>query len=84
MGSTSNNSPRTVVSKFSSFEGKQLVLSAAKKLKTQNIYINKDFSKKTMDIRKEKWKSVKSLRSQDKYDILVYDKIVVKGNFRKQ
>ena len=84
VGSTSNTSPRTVVAKFSSFNGKQLVLSAAKKLKGQNIYINEDFSKKTMDIRKEKWKSVKSLRSQGKYAILVYDKIVVKGNFRKR
>ena len=37
-----------------------------------------------MDIRKEKWKSVKSLRSQGKYAILVYDKIVVKCNFRKR
>ena len=84
VGSTSNTSPRTVVAKFSSFKGKQLVLSAAKKLKGQNIYINEDFSKETMDIRKEKWKSVKSLRSQGKYAILVYDKIVVKGNFRKR
>ena len=37
---TSNTSPRTVVAKFSSFKGKQLVLSAAKKLKGQNIYFN--------------------------------------------
>ena len=37
-----------------------------------------------MDIRKDKWKSVKSLRSQGKYAILVYDKIVVKGNFRRR
>ena len=65
---------KTVVAKFSSFKGKQLVLSAAKKLKRQNIYINEDFSKETMDIRKDKWKSVKSLRSQGKYAILVYEK----------
>ena len=53
-------------------------------LKGQNIHINEDFSKETMDIMKEKWKSVKSLRSQGKYAVLVYDKIVVKGNFRKR
>ena len=51
------------------------------KLKGKNIYINEDFSKETMDIRKDKWKSGKSLRSQGKYAILIYDKIVVKGNF---
>ena len=54
------------------------------KLKGQSIYINKDFSKETMDIRKDKWKSVKLLRSQGKYAILVSDKIVVKGNFRRR
>ena len=53
-------------------------------LKGQNIYINEDFSKETMDIRKDKWKSVKSLGSQGKYAILVYDKIVIKGNFRRR
>ena len=84
VSSTSNTSPRTVVAKFSSFKGKQLFLSSAKKLKGQNIYINEDFSKETMDIRKEKWKSVKSLRSQGKYAILVCDKIAPKGNFRKR
>ena len=54
------------------------------KLKGQSIYINEDFSKETMDIRKDKWKSVKLLRSQGKYAILVSDKIVVKGNFRRR
>ena len=49
-----------------------------------NIYINKDFSNVTMDIREEKWKSVKSLQSQGKYVILVYDKIAVKGSNRKK
>ena len=37
-----------------------------------------------MDIRKDKWKSVKLLKSQGKYTILVFDKIVVKGNFRRR
>ena len=54
------------------------------KLKGQSIYINKDFSKEAMDIRKYKWKSVKLLRSQGKYAILVYNKIVVNGNFRRR
>ena len=54
------------------------------KLKGQNIYIKEDFSKETMDIRKDKWKSVKSLRSQGQYAILLFDKIVVKGNFRRR
>ena len=54
------------------------------KLKGQNIYINEDFSNETMDIRKDKWQSKKSLRSQGKDASLVYDKTVVKGNFRRR
>ena len=54
------------------------------KLKGQNIYINEDFSNETMDIRKDKWQSKKSLRSQGKDAILVYDKTVVRGNFRRR
>ena len=84
VGNTNSTLPRTIIVKFPSFKGKQIVLSAAKKLKGQNIYVNEYFSKETMDIRKEKWKSVKSMRSQGKYAISVYDKIVVKSNFRKQ
>ena len=41
------------------------------KLKGQNIYINEDFSNETMDIRKDKWQSKKSLRSQGKDAILM-------------
>ena len=52
VGNTSNTLPRTVVAKFSSFKGKQLALSTAKKLKGQNIYMNEDFSKERIDIRK--------------------------------
>ena len=54
------------------------------KLKGQNISIYDDVSKEIIDIGKDKWKSVKSLRSHGKYAILVYDKIVVKGNFRRR
>ena len=70
--------------KIFSFKGKQTALSADKKLKRQNIYNNEDFSKEKMDIRKEKQKSVKPLRSQVKYAILVYGKTVMKGNFERQ
>ena len=50
VGNTNNTSPGTIISKFSSFKIKQIVLSAAKKLKRQNIYINEDVSKKTTQL----------------------------------
>lgn len=84
MGNTNNILLRSVTVKFSSFKGKQIVLSDAINLKGQNVYINKDFSKETTDTREEKGKSVKWLRSQSKYAILIYDKTVFKENFRKQ
>ena len=50
VGNTNNTSPGTIIYKFSSFKIKQIVLSAAKKLKRQNIYINEDVSKKTTQL----------------------------------
>ena len=75
---------RTIVAKFASWKQKELVLSNARKLKDSGIYINQDYSKATMDIRKEKWETVKNLRKQGTYAVLVYDKVVTKGRFRKQ
>ena len=40
VSNTNNTLPRTIIAKFSNFKGKQV----------------EDFSKKMMDIRKEKWK----------------------------
>ena len=40
--------------------------------------------KETLEIRKEKWKEVKELRKNNAYAILVYDKVVTKGKYRKQ
>ena len=86
VGNKSNekNAPRTIVAKFSSYKDKQAILSVAKKLKGKDIYINEDYSKETLKIRKENWQTVKRLRSQGTYAYLVYDRIVTKGKFRKQ
>ena len=43
-----------------------------------------DYSKETLKIRKEKWKEVKELRKNGTYAILVYDKVAIKGKYRKQ
>ena len=87
VGNKSNekNAPRTIVAKFSSYKDKQAILSVANKLKGKNIYIyiNEDYSKETLEIRKENWQTVKRLRSQGTYAYLVYDRIVTKGKFRK-
>ena len=53
------------------------------KLKGSGIYVNKDFSKETLEIRRELWKDVKRLRDEEgKYAVLQYDKIVT-HDFKK-
>ena len=73
-GKKKEDTPRTIVAKFSSSKTKELILNA-RKLNDTGYYINKDFSKGTVEIRKVNWKNVKELRKNGKYAILVYDKV---------
>ena len=70
---------RTIVAKLSSFKMKERILAEAKKMKPKGIQIYEDFSKATVEIRKKNWEKVKDLRAQNKYAILVYDKIYTTG-----
>ena len=79
VGNKEKNNKRTIV-----FKDKIKIISEARKLKGTNISINEDYSKETLEIRKEKWKEVKELRKNGTYAILVYDKAVIKGKYRKQ
>ena len=84
VGNKGKNNKRTIVLKLASFKDKLKIISEARKLKGTNISINEDYSKETLEIRKEKWKEVKELRKNGTYVILVYDKVVIKGKYRKQ
>ena len=84
VGNKGKNDKRTIVLKLASFKDKLKIISEARKLKGTNISINEDYSKETLEIRKEKWKEVKELRKNGTYAILVYDKVVIKGKYRKQ
>ena len=44
---------RTIVAKFSSYKTKETTLKNARKLKDTGYYINEDFSKETVEIRKK-------------------------------
>ena len=60
------------------------MLKNATKLKDTGYYISEDFSKETIEIRKESWKKVKKLRKNGKYAILVYTSFLeTKEVFRK-
>ena len=84
VGNKGKNNKRTIVLKLASFKDKLKIISEAQKLKGTNISINEDYSKETLEIRKEKWKEAKELRKNGTYAILVYDKVVIKGKYRKQ
>ena len=84
VGNKGKNDKRTIVLKLASFKDKLKIISEARKLKGTNISINEDYSKETLEIRKEKWKEVKELRKNGTYAILVYDKVVIKAKYRKQ
>ena len=73
--------PRTVVLKLLDFKDKEKVLSKRKKLTNTNIFINEDFCKETVEIRKSLMPKVKELREQGKYAIISYDKIVSRERF---
>ena len=55
-----------------------MILRNVQKLKRSSIFINEDFSKQTIDLRKELWKEVKQLRSEGKIAYLNYRTVVTK------
>ena len=75
VGDKNLSSCRTIVVKLSKYKTKEHILTKVRKKKPQGIRIYEDFSKATVQIRKENWKKVKDLRSKGKYAVLVYDKI---------
>ena len=76
------NYKRVIVMKFLNFKDKQRVLNAfiEKKLWQKNIYINEDYSSKTVEIRKSLFNTVKTLKSQGKNAKVVYNRIVTSEN----
>ena len=58
---------------------KERILAEAKKRKPKCIQIYEDFLKAIVEIQKRNWEKVKELRAQNKYAILVYDKIYTTG-----
>ena len=84
VGNKEKNNKRAIVVKLASFRDKLKIISEARKLKGTNINIGEDYSKEALEIRKEKWKEIKELRKNSTYAILVYEKVVTKGKYRKQ
>ena len=67
VGEKSNDKERTIVVQFSFYKYKINVLRNCKKLKETKNSIFEDFSKETMQIRKEKWKEVLAIRKKVRF-----------------
>ena len=61
--------------RLSSSKIKERILTEVKKRKPKGIQLYEDFSKATVEIRKKNRQKVNKIRVQNKYAILVYDKI---------
>ena len=70
------NQPRTMIIKLTNYKDKSMILINVHKLKRSDIFINEDFSKQTTDLRKELWKEIKQLCSEDKIPYLNYRTVV--------
>ena len=75
IGTNTQSKCRTIIAIFTSYKTKERILKEARNQKPKDIWIYEDFSKETVKIKKELWDKVRELRSQNKYGLLVYDKI---------
>ena len=72
------NSKRTIVARFLNYKDKTKILELyrEKKLWKETIFINEDFSERTMEKRKELFRQAKTLRNNGKYAKVVYNKLI--------
>ena len=76
IGTNTQSTCKTIIGKFTSYKTKERILKEARNQKPKKTFrYMKIFQKKTVKIRKELWEKIRELRSQNKYAILVYDKI---------
>ena len=73
---SNTNRPRTIVVKLLRFKDKTKIFQNANKFKGQNIFINNDFSKATLELRKDLMVEVKRLMELGKIAYLNYATIV--------
>ena len=74
--SHNKDKPRTIVFKLHLREDKESIMQNVYQLKYTGYYINKDFSKATLNIRADLWDKVKQFRGEGYYGVIKYDRIV--------
>ena len=61
-----------------SFKDKNIILKNVNKLKGSDLYINEDFSRETLELRKKLWEEVKQMCSEGKFAYLNYRSIITR------
>jgi hypothetical protein len=66
--------------KFLNYKDKSAVLEKFIKLKlwNENLFVNEDFSERTIEIRKKLFKDAKELKAKGKYAKVVYNKLITR------
>lgn len=69
---------RTIIARFLNYKEKQLVLRKYKehKLWNENIYVNEDFSERTLQIRKDLFKEAKDIRARGGFARVSYKTLI--------
>ena len=78
-GKKTENRSRTIILKLKNYEDKSEILKRGKMLKGTGIYINEDFSRETMEYRKELWNEVKKHRENGKISHIQYRTVIVRN-----
>ena len=76
VGYINPNKPRTIVLRCLRYKQKEEIKRCAKKLKGTGIYINDDFSRETLELRKELFQKAKYWRTQGKGAKVIKDRLV--------
>jgi hypothetical protein len=76
-----NPRKRTIVVKFLNYKEREMILEKYKKMKLWNdhVYVNEDFSERTISTRKQLFAEAKVIRATGKYAKVVYNKIITKS-----
>ena len=79
------NNPRTIICNLLRYKDKVEILQKANELRGTNIFTNEDFSRETMELRKQLWKEVKAHRDRGRVAYHGYGTVAVKkgGKFAK-
>jgi hypothetical protein len=75
---TGQKKRRTIVVKFLNYKDKETIIHHYKRLKlwSERIYVNEDYSERTIEKRKVLFAKAKELRSSGKYAKVVYNKLI--------